>query len=364
VRVPHAVMKAPALAASLAVFAAAGFGAAHALADSGPQQVTLPTSLPGTVTVTLPVTTATLPLPTTSAPLPTTSAPLPTTSAPLPTTSTPLPTTSTPVPTTSAPVPTTGQPPASASPSTPPTAPASSAPGSSASAQSSSSPSAPAAAGATGSSPGTAPAPVRGSSGGLTVASTSRGRAGRRAKFLGFRLSRPARVVAVFRGPAPSCEIAYTFRGRGRSGANRVPASALVRKGLVEAGVYAVRVVAVRGEQRRRIGDIVVDVRRREVRRLSGDRHRCRAAAPRGVLAAAGPAFGIGPAPPPAEGARAPLRRSGVASEREVELPPSPGLPSVIGDLPSLAAPVLYGAIGLVLIALAAIAVRVARAFR
>lgn len=136
-----------------------------------------------------------------------------------------------------------------------------------------------------------------------------------------------------------------------------MPASALVRKGIVEAGIYSVRVVAVRGERRRKIGDVVVDVRRHEVRRLPQERHRCPARVPRGVLAAAGPALGSVPPQPP-EGA--PPRRSGVAPAPEVELPAWLPFEEPFG----LPAALFFGAIAVALIALAGMAVAVARALR
>jgi hypothetical protein len=200
----------------------------------------------------------------------------------------------------------------------------------------------------------------------VSVATT--GRKNRRSSALAFRLARRARIVVVFRGPAPSCEIAYTLRAQGRLGANRVPASALVRKGLVEAGVYAVRVVAVRGERRQHVGDVVVRLGRLEVSRLERDRHRCSTVAARGVISALPSALGGAPPSSDADDENRPVSRNvkipesgGVAAAPDIELPPQ-ALPFPDASGPPGA--LVYVAVGLALLALGGIAASVVRTLR
>jgi hypothetical protein len=163
--------------------------------------------------------------------------------------------------------------------------------------------------------------------------------------------------------------VAFTFRGRGRPGPNRVPASTLVRRGIVEAGIYAVRVVSVRGERRQEVGEVVVAMGRRQVRRLPTSRHTCDAAAARGLLAALPSALGGGtPFSGPGEqggsagaGAGSPASSGGVAAAPGIELPPQ--IPP-LAEAPGPPGALVYGAVLLVLLALGGIAVSVARTLR
>ncbi len=170
-------------------------------------------------------------------------------------------------------------------------------------------------------------------------------------------------MVAVFRGPAPSCEIEFMFRTRGRPGANRVPASTLVRKGYIESGVYAVRVLAVRGGRSSKVGDVVVAVGPLQVRRLEQERHPCGISAARGLIAAFSAVLGGRP-PSLSDREReadGPGPAGGVAAAPEPELPPSP-IPA--DEPPGLPLALVVGALAIFLLALGGATVAAIRTVR
>jgi hypothetical protein len=88
------------------------------------------------------------------------------------------------------------------------------------------------------------------------------GRHGRNAKPLTLHvwLKRPARLVLLVQGPAPSCEEAGRLRFRGTHGANRVRFTGRVHGHALAPGVYRITVVAVRPSGRQVIGTTQVAV--------------------------------------------------------------------------------------------------------
>ena len=73
-------------------------------------------------------------------------------------------------------------------------------------------------------------------------------------------LKRPARLVLLVQGPAPSCEQAGRLRFRGTRGTNRVPFIGRVHGRDLAPGVYRITVVAVRASGRNVIGATQVAV--------------------------------------------------------------------------------------------------------
>jgi hypothetical protein len=88
------------------------------------------------------------------------------------------------------------------------------------------------------------------------------GRPGRNAKPLTLRvwLKRPARLVLLVQGPAPSCESAGRLRYRATRGTNRFAFTGRVRGQALAPGVYRIVVVAVRPSGRKVIGTTQVAV--------------------------------------------------------------------------------------------------------
>ena len=87
-------------------------------------------------------------------------------------------------------------------------------------------------------------------------------RHGRKAKPLTLRvwLKRPARLVLLIQGPAPSCDQAGRLRFRAARGTNRVAFTGRVRGRALASGVYRIVVVAVRPNGRKVIGTTQVAV--------------------------------------------------------------------------------------------------------
>jgi hypothetical protein len=88
------------------------------------------------------------------------------------------------------------------------------------------------------------------------------GRHGRNAKPLTLHvwLKRPARLVLLVQGPAPSCEEAGRLRFRGTYGTNRVRFTGRAHGHALASGVYRITVVAVRPSGRKVIGTTQVAV--------------------------------------------------------------------------------------------------------
>jgi hypothetical protein len=88
------------------------------------------------------------------------------------------------------------------------------------------------------------------------------GRHGRNAKPLTLRvwLKRPAQLVLLVQGPAPSCEQAGRVRFRGTHGSNRVRFTGRLHGHALASGVYRITVVAVRPSGRKVIGTTQVAV--------------------------------------------------------------------------------------------------------
>jgi hypothetical protein len=88
------------------------------------------------------------------------------------------------------------------------------------------------------------------------------GRHGRKAQPLTLRvwLKRPARLVLLVQGPAPSCESAGRLRFRATRGTNRVAFTGRVHGHALAPGVYRIVVVAVRPTGRKVIGTTQVAV--------------------------------------------------------------------------------------------------------
>jgi hypothetical protein len=88
------------------------------------------------------------------------------------------------------------------------------------------------------------------------------GRRGRNGQPLTLRvwLKRPARLVLLVQGPAPSCESAGRLRFRATRGTNRLAFTGRVRGRALAPGVYRIVVVAVRPSGRKVIGTTQVAV--------------------------------------------------------------------------------------------------------
>jgi hypothetical protein len=82
----------------------------------------------------------------------------------------------------------------------------------------------------------------------------------RRAARITFRLTAPARVVFVVRGPAPSCDVVGRFIVRGRRGTNRVRFTGRVGRRTLKPGTYRLTArTAGRPDQTRRVVVILGD---------------------------------------------------------------------------------------------------------
>lgn len=88
------------------------------------------------------------------------------------------------------------------------------------------------------------------------------GRHGRKGEPLTLRvwLKRPARLVLLVQGPAPSCADVGRLRFRATRGTNRVPFVGRVQGRALAPGVYRITVVAVRSSGRKVIGTAQVAV--------------------------------------------------------------------------------------------------------
>jgi hypothetical protein len=88
----------------------------------------------------------------------------------------------------------------------------------------------------------------------------TRGPASHRGTKISFRLRRAAKIILVVRGPRPSCAVAGTKTIHGRRGLNRVPFSGRFHHRPLAPGTDTITVVAVRGDSRRELGTIPVQV--------------------------------------------------------------------------------------------------------
>ncbi|HEV3479995.1 MAG TPA: hypothetical protein VG144_11180, partial [Gaiellaceae bacterium] len=166
-----------------------------------------------------------------------------------------------------------------------------------------------------------------------------------------FRLSAPARVVFVVRGPAPSCAIVGRFNVRGRPGVNHVRFKGKIGRRTLAPGTYALTVR--RAPRLRRVVVII------------GSQPRARfdcSDAGSSVFTAALPRFGrtssAEPAPPAEEQPRGVLptiTKKIRALPKAIPMPPipKPSMPRPPGDAP----PTIVGLLALALLALSAIAI-------
>jgi hypothetical protein len=185
-----------------------------------------------------------------------------------------------------------------------------------------------------------------------------------------FRLSRPARLVVTVYGPGPSCRRLATFGRRGHEGVNRLPFSGSLFGRPLPTGRYAIVVEAVRGDERVRIGRVLVVILPRDGRE-GGSRP---LAAPDCNSTAAISAFLASSGGGVSELVSAAGGSGGVAGVSEARggdgegspllpnLPALPALPAIPAedsfDVPAWALPVLAGLAALGAAALAVFAIR------
>jgi hypothetical protein len=86
----------------------------------------------------------------------------------------------------------------------------------------------------------------------------------RRAIRITFRLTAPARVVFVVRGPAPSCEVVGRFSVRGRKGVNRVRFKGRVGRRTLGPGTYELAAHPAGQEQRTRRTVVMIGTQPRD----------------------------------------------------------------------------------------------------
>ncbi len=89
---------------------------------------------------------------------------------------------------------------------------------------------------------------------------STRGPRGRRGTTVTFRLTAPASVVFIVRGPSPSCGVAGKKSVRGRRGLNRVRLNGRFGGRALTPGTYEIVVVAKRGKTRHHVGRISIQV--------------------------------------------------------------------------------------------------------
>ena len=89
---------------------------------------------------------------------------------------------------------------------------------------------------------------------------STRGPKGKRGTVVAFRLRAPATVVFTVRGPSPSCGVAGKKFVRGRRGVNKVRLNGRFGHHRLAPGTYEIVVVARRGDTRKRVGRISIQV--------------------------------------------------------------------------------------------------------
>ena len=256
-------------AAGCALAGVGGIAAAFALVH-GANAATVPTTIPGTVSVSTPVVTTAVSTPlvttTVSTPVVTTavSTPVVTTAVSTPvattTVATPVATTSVSTPAVSAtvaPSPSAGSPGMPALPGT--AAPSGSPAGGSAGTAGSAPPSSGGIGASDGESTGTAGGTPAGTAARADLRPSPRG--SRRPARLVLRLDRAARVLLVFRGPGWTCDVAGTLRVRAGRGATAVPLTGRVRGGRLPEGVFRLEAYTLApGGARTLVGTVVLSL--------------------------------------------------------------------------------------------------------
>jgi hypothetical protein len=89
---------------------------------------------------------------------------------------------------------------------------------------------------------------------------STRGPKGKRGTVVAFRLRAAATVVFTVRGPSPSCGVAGKKVVRGRRGVNRVRLNGRFGHHRLGPGTYEIDVVARRGNTKKRVGRIAIQV--------------------------------------------------------------------------------------------------------
>lgn len=185
----------------------------------------------------------------------------------------------------------------------------------------------------------------------------------RRGTRITFRLTDPARVVFVVRGPAPSCQVVGRFSVRGRAGLNRIRFKGRVGRQTLGPGTYSITAHPAGNEQQaRRIVVIIGTKARAALDCATATEFSFAAGLPSFVPPTVGPtARPKRPRPQPA--AKEEDRTRGVlpAIRRKLrEIPeaipiPRPQVPHEAADSP----PAILGLVALGLLALSALAILV-----